>query len=122
MNKITAGLSTVAVSAAAAAATAATIAATTAAATAITAAAAGGPLFARTSLVYGQGTALKFFSVKLGNRRIRLGLRSHFNKGKTTRTAGGPVLHDVNCDDRARRGKIILQIIFSGTEGEVPNE
>ena len=82
-GKITAGLSTVAVSATATAAT--TIATTAATTTAITAAtAAGGPLFARTRLVYGQGTALKFFSVELGNSRIRLGLRSHFNKGKTT--------------------------------------
>ena len=77
-------LSTVAISTAAAAATIA--AAATAATTTVTAAAAAAwrALLTGTGLVYSQGTALKFFSVELGDSRIRLGLRSHFNKGKTT--------------------------------------
>ena len=60
--------------------------------------------------------------MKLGNGRVGLGLGSHFDEGKTTRTTRGAILHDVNCDDRARRGKMILQIIFGGTEGKVPHE
>jgi hypothetical protein len=65
---------------------------------------------------------LKFFSVKLGNRRVRLGLGPHFNEGKTPRTPGRTVLHDVYSYDCARRGKIILEIIFGRTEGKVPDK
>ena len=110
-------LTTVAISTATATTAAATISAATAATTTVTAAAARRPLFTRTRLVDRQGTALKFLAVELGNRGIRLGKRSHFDEGKTARTPGGPVLHDVYCNYRACRGKVILQIVFSGTEG-----
>ena len=60
--------------------------------------------------------------MKLGDGRVGFRLRSHFYKREATRTSGGPVLHDVNCDDCARCCKMILEIIFGHTEGEVPDE
>ena len=32
------------------------------------------------------------------------------------------ILHDVNCDYGAGSGKMILKIVFGGTEGKVPDE
>ena len=60
--------------------------------------------------------------MELGHRGIGLGLGTHFDERETARTSGGAVLHDVNCDDSASGGKMILQIIFSGTEREVTDE
>lgn len=111
-------LSVVAIAAAAISA-----AATTSAATATVAAApAGRALFARPRFVHRQGPPLELLAMKLGDGRVGLGLGAHFNKCKTARTSGGAILHDVHCDDGARRCKIILQIIFGGTEGKIPNE
>jgi len=119
-------LAPVAITAAATAAATATIsAAATAAATtaAVTAAAAAGrTFFAGTRFIHRQGPALKLLLVKLLDGCIGFRLGAHFDKGKTTRTSGGAVLHDVNCDNCARRCKIILQIIFGHTEGKVPDE
>jgi len=95
---------------------------TAAPAPAITPAAARWPFLARTRFIHRQCAPLKFFSVKLGNGRIRLGLGAHFNEGKTPRTSRRAVLHDVYSYDCARRGKIILKIIFGRTEGKVPDK
>ena len=93
----------------AATATATPVSAAAATAPAITpAAAARWPFLARTRFIHRQCAPLKFFSVKLGNGRIRLGLGAHFNEGKTPRTSRRAVLHDVYSYDCARRGKIIL--------------
>ena len=86
------------------------------------AAAARWPFLARTRFIHRQCASLKFFSVKLGNGRVRFGLGSHFNEGKTPRTSRSAVLHDVYSYDCARRGKIILKIIFGRTEGKVPDK
>lgn len=94
---------------AAAATTTASVPAAAASTPAITpAAAARWSFLARTRLIHRQCASLKFFSVKLGNGRVRLGLGAHFNESKTPRTSRRSVLHDVYCDDSARRGKIIL--------------
>jgi len=102
-------LPAIAITAAAPAAAPAPVSTAAAPAPAITAAAAARwPFLARTRFIHRQCAPLKFFSVKLGNGRIRLGLGAHFNEGKTPRTSRRAVLHDVYSYDCARRGKIIL--------------
>ena len=47
---------------------------------------------------------------------------AHGNEAKPARTAGGPVHHQVGLDDRAVRGERVLQVVFSGVEGKIPDE
>ena len=84
--------------------------AVTAAATA--AAAAGRTLFAGSRFVNRQRAALEIFLVEHGNSLGRVFLGRHFNEREAPGATRRSILHDVDCDHRARLGKVILQVIF----------
>ncbi len=79
------GLAAIAITATttATAATITTAAAAATTATTVATAATGRTLLTGPGFIDRQGTALKFFSMELGNRRIGLGLGTHFDKGET---------------------------------------
>lgn len=120
MSLATVATATVATATAATAFTTAAAAATTAAVAA--AAAARRTLFTGTGFVDRQGTALEILLMERVNRRIGVRLGTHLDERETPGTTGGAILHDVDCDDSASGGEMILQIIFSGTEWEVSDE
>ena len=99
-----------------------TITTATATAAAIAATATRRALFARTRFVDRQRTALKIFLVKHFDGFVGIFLRSHLNKGKAARTACHAILHDVDRHHGPGLGKMILEIIFGGVVGEVPNK
>src|SRR5687768_3200190 len=70
---------------------------------------AGGTFFAGTCFVDREGTALEVFLMEHGDGFLRVGRRTHFHEGETAGTASGAVLHDIDRDDAAGLGKVILQ-------------
>jgi hypothetical protein len=117
-------LATIAITATATTAATAISAAAAAAipATTTAAAAAGRTLLTGTRFIDGQGTALEFFAMVLADGCVCFSLGAHFDECETTRTTCGTILHDVDCDDCACTCKMILEIVFGGTEGEVTYE
>ena len=83
-----------------------------AATTTATAAAASRTFFARARLVNSQGAALEIFLVEHGNSLGCFLLGPHFDEREAPGTPRGSVLHDVDCNDHARLGKMILQVVF----------
>ena len=84
--------------------------------------AAGRTVLARARLINRQRAALEILFVKHGNRLVCVLLRAHLDKGKPARPAGGAVLHDVDCDDRACLREVVLQIIFGHGKGQIPDK
>jgi hypothetical protein len=95
-----------------------TTAATTATVTA-TATTAGRTLFARTSDVHGQGTAIEFSSVKSLNGFVGFLRGAHRDEPEAAGAACHAVHHQVGLKDSAVSGKRVLEIIFSGFEGKI---
>jgi hypothetical protein len=119
------GLAPIAIATATATATAAaTASATTTTTAAITSptATAARTLFARTSFIDGQRPALEVLLMKHRDGLVCILLGPHFYECKPARTPSRAILHDVDCDNRTRLCKMILQIIFRSCEGQVPNE
>jgi hypothetical protein len=87
-----------------------------AAATATTAAPASRTFFAGARLVNGQGAALEIFLVEHVNGLGGVLLGRHFDEREAPGTPRGSVLHNVDCNDHARLGKMILQIVFGCCE------
>src|SRR2546423_13137873 len=81
------------------------------------AAAAGRAVLARARFIDRQRTALKILFMKQGNCLASIILRSHFDEGNPPRTAGGAILHDINCEHRTDLREIILQIVLGCCEG-----
>ena len=98
-------------------ATTATAATATSATVPAAAAPAWGTLFARTRFINCQGAALEVFLVEHVDCLGRIVLRPHLDKRKTTRTARGAILHDIDRDHRASLREVILQVVFGDVEG-----
>jgi hypothetical protein len=86
---------------------------------AITTAAAGWPWFARTRFVYGKRPAFEVFSINLRDGFLRIGVRTHRDKGEATGFAGKFVLHQHDFLDRAGLRKKLLQFVFGGIKWEI---
>jgi hypothetical protein len=121
-------LSAAAATAAATAAAIASVATATTTATAATpiaaatAAAAGRTLFAGTSFVDSERTALEVLGMEHLNGLFRVLLGAHLNEGEPSRPTGHAVLHDVYGNHHARLREIILQVILRRGEGKITDE
>ncbi len=93
---------------------------------AIAAAAAAGTtrrtLFAGPRFINRQRTSLKFLLMEHRNRLARFLLGPHFDESEPARSPGRAILHDVNRDDYARLGEVVLKVILGCGEGKVPYE
>jgi hypothetical protein len=104
------------------AATATTISTTTAAATVSTAATtttAAFALFHRTRFIDGQGAAIDFLAMELGDRSLRFFRRSHFHETEATGATRYAVIDHLHPGDIARLGKEIGQVVFRHAEGQI---
>ncbi len=101
-----------------------TIPTTAAAATvlATTTAAAAGTFLPGLRDVDGEIATVHRFPVEGIDGLLRLFRRAHSNERKAARAAGCPVHHQVGFNDRTVRRKRVLQVVFGGIEGEVPNK
>ncbi len=79
-------------------------------------------IFTGTSLIDCERPALEVFFMEHANRFGGFVRRGHFHKGETPRPTRGTVLHDVHRNDCPCLRKVILQIVFGGCEGKIPNE
>jgi hypothetical protein len=66
----------------------------------------------RPRFVNSQGAALEIFLVEHVDGLGRVFLGPHLDERKAPRATGGTVLHNVDCNHRARLGKVILQVVF----------
>jgi len=71
----------------------------------------------RPGFVDGQRSALKILLMKHADRFGSVFGRPHLDKSKAARPTRRAVLHDIDRNDRARLGEIILQVIFGCGEG-----
>jgi len=94
------------------------------AAAAITApgtAAAAGPLFAGTGFIDGEIPALDVLAVDLRNRSLRAFRGGHRDEGEAAGAVGGAIHYQVDFRDGAAGRKKVLQVVFGGVKGEVPD-
>jgi hypothetical protein len=100
-------------------AAATTFSAATAAATEAAATTAAFALFHRTRFIDGQGTAIDFLAMELGDGSLRFLGRSHFHETEATGTSRYAVIDHLNPGDIARLGKEIGQVVFRHAEGQI---
>jgi hypothetical protein len=103
-------------------ATAATVSASAAATMTAPATPAAGALFSRPGDVNGQSAATQVFAIHGAYGFLSLLGRTHRHKAETPRASSGPVCGHIGFDDRAVRGKGVLQVVFRDFEVEVPDE
>src|ERR1700690_812024 len=84
--------------------------------------AAAGALFPRLGHVDCEGAAAQLRAIQRADGFLRLLGGVHGDEAKTAGTAGGPVHHQVGFHDRAVRGKRVLQVVFGGVEGKIPDK
>jgi hypothetical protein len=104
--------------------TVATSAATATAATATvtaTATTAARSFFARTGLVDGQSASLPFLAIESLDGRVGAFLGGHGHESETAGLSGHSILHQVGLGDRTMWSEKIVQIVFGGVEGEIPD-
>ena len=94
----------------------------TTAATTTTATLPRGAIFARTSLVDGEITAIHTGAVEGLNGSIGFFLGCHGDKGKPAGAAGHAVKHEVYFHDGAMLAEEVLDVVFADVVGEVPNK
>jgi hypothetical protein len=99
-------------------------AASAAAAAAVTAAgtaAAAGTLFAGTGFVDGEVTALDVFAIDLSDGGLGAFRSGHGDEGEAARAIGGTIHHQIDFRDGAAGGEEVLQVVFGGVKGKVPD-
>lgn len=99
---------------------AAAAAAITATGTAATAAAAG-TLFTGTGFVDREITALDVLAVDLGDGRLGAFRCGHRHEGEAAGPVGGTIHHEVDFRDGAAGGEKVLEVVFGGIKGKVPD-
>jgi len=100
--------------------TTATSATTTAAA--IPATATTRAFFTSSGNVYSQVAPVHIGAIEGADGFLGFFLGAHGNKRESAGPAGGAIHHQVRLDDRAVRGEGILEIFFSGVEGEISDK
>ena len=102
--------------------TATATAAATAAAKFATTTASARALFARASDVDGEGAAVQLRAIQGINGLLRLFRRAHRDEAEPTRFTRYAVHQQVGLDDRAVGREGVLEIVFGGVEGKIPNK
>jgi hypothetical protein len=92
---------------------------TTTAAATVSATTAAFALFHGTRFVDGEGAAVDFLAMELGNGRLGFFGGAHFDKAETAGTAGDAVVDHLHPGDIARLSKEIGQVVFRHAKGQV---
>src|SRR5580698_7522480 len=105
-----------------AAVSATTAAATTAAAIFTASAAAGRTFFTGTGDIDGDCAAIQFLAVHGGNGFLRFFIRAHGDESESAGAIGRAVHHQIGFGDRSVSSKRVVQVVFGGLKGKIPNE
>ena len=90
--------------------------------TALTASASARSFFAWPSDVHCKITAVQVSAIHSIHGFLRFFIAAHGNESEPARPAAGAIHHKVRFEDSTMRGESVLEIVFRGVEGEVPDK